>query len=92
VGWKHDTLITKLESKRKDKSAQYYKQKLLLAGLRRKAEANVASKVSDINKKLQELGHVLKPKEKVEVVAAKKAAASAGGGKKKAAAAADDDE
>jgi hypothetical protein len=101
VGWKHDALITKLEGKRKEKSSLYYKQKLVLAGLRRRAEANVASKLTDVNAKLQELGHTLKPRQTTTAPAAaaggKKAAAAGGkkaaaGGKKKAAAAAEEEE
>ena len=95
VGWKHDALITKLEGKRKEKSGLYYKQKLVLAGLRRRAEANVASKLTDVDAKLLELGHRLRPKQTTAAPAAAaggKKAAAAAGGKKKAAAAAEEEE
>ena len=90
VGWKHDTLITKLEGVRKEKSGLYYKNKLELAKLKRKAETNVASKLGDVEKKLQELGHLLPARQAVKGVEGKPAKAEGKKAEKKAAA--DDDE
>jgi len=87
VGWKHNELISKLEAKRKERSAAAYKVKKSLAGLKRQAETSVSSKVADIDSKLVALGHKLAPK---PTVAAAKPAAGKTGGKK--AAPADDDE
>jgi len=95
VGWKHDKLITRLETSRKEKSAAYYKTKLEMAKLKRKAEVNVAGKLTEVEKKLQELGHLLPERVAVEGVEKKKkgAAGAAGAtGKKGKAAAADDEE
>jgi len=89
VGWKHDTLITKLEAKRKDKSSAYYKQKLLLAALRRKAEASVQAKIAPIDAQLQQMGYSLKPKIKIDQPDSKIKSAA---GSKKAAAAHDEDD
>ena len=91
VGWKHDALITKLEATRKTKSAAYYNTKKTLAGLRRTAEKNVAGKLTDVDKKLQALGHLLPPKPQQQQPAKPAQAKAAAGGKGKKAAA-DDDE
>jgi large subunit ribosomal protein L13Ae len=57
VGWKHDNLISKLETTRKTKSAAYYTTKKQLNKLRTQATKNVAAKVDPINKQLQAFGY-----------------------------------
>jgi len=87
VGWKHDALITKLEGKRKEKSADYYKKSKTLIQLKKKALQNSRGKLKDIDSKLVKLGHILPEKVKVAGVEISKKGSK--GGKK---AAAEDDE
>jgi len=92
VGWKHDTLITDLETKRKEKSDLYYKNKLIYNQLKAKALSNVSKELTQIDAELVQLGYLLPKKQKIEV----ETAASIKKGKKKkaaeAAAAAEDEE
>jgi len=86
VGWKHDALIQTLETKRKEKSATYYKNKLTFNKLKATAVKNVQSQLTDVNKELTTLGFLLPEKQKAQSTekGSKKSA--------KAKAAADDEE
>merc|ERR1711964_470063 len=46
-GWKHDALVQKLETKRKDRSHDFYVKKKAQAVLRQKAAATVAATNAD---------------------------------------------
>jgi len=70
VGWKHDTLITSLESKRKEKSNLYYKNKLIFNQLKAQALTNVTKDLSQIDAELVKLGYLLPQKQKIEVESA----------------------
>jgi len=59
-GWKHQTLVEKLEKKRKISSAAYYKTKKELNKLRLKAVKNVDKTIGPLAKPLEQLGHPLK--------------------------------
>jgi len=88
VGWKHNALIQTLETKRKEKSATYYKNKLTFNKLKATAIQNVESQLNDVNKELHALGFLLPKKKKVSTKEERK------GGKKstKTKVAADDEE
>jgi len=61
VGWKHKDVVAKLESKRKVRAAAWYKRKLALEALRKKAAAVVDEKLKthkpNIKKVLTESGY-----------------------------------
>lgn len=57
VGWKYADVVSKLEEKRKAKSAVYYQKKKALLKLRAKAVANTAAALADTNKQLAALGY-----------------------------------
>lgn len=57
VGWKHEALISSLETKRKTKSAAYYTTKKQLNKLKAKATVNVAAKLEPVNKQLAQYGY-----------------------------------
>eukprot|EP00741_Cyanophora_paradoxa_P004306 tig00000792_g4180.t1 len=56
VGWRHSDLVTRLEEKRKTKSAAFYARKKTLVNLRAKAATAVASKTANIQKELDHYG------------------------------------
>nr|P93099.1 RecName: Full=Large ribosomal subunit protein uL13; AltName: Full=60S ribosomal protein L13a [Cyanophora paradoxa]CAA71090.1 ribosomal protein L13a [Cyanophora paradoxa] len=56
VGWRHSDLVTRLEEKRKTKSAAFYARKKTLVNLRAKAAVAVASKTANIQKELDHYG------------------------------------
>jgi len=88
VGWKHDSLIQKLENQRKEKSATYYKNKLTFNKLKVTAVKNVEKQLNQVNKELTTLGFLLPQKQKVQT----QASTSDKKGGKKAKIAADDEE
>lgn len=57
VGWKHQALLQRLESKRKAESAEYYEKKKEKMALRRKAEAAASSELANANKVLEDAGY-----------------------------------
>jgi len=56
VGWKYKGIIDSLEEKRKVKSQQYYEKKKKNLALRKKAIANVQSKIADIDAEIVSMG------------------------------------
>jgi large subunit ribosomal protein L13Ae len=58
VGWKYQTVVAKLEDKRKIRSAAFYQRKKALSKLRVKAAKAVADKVAPQNKLLQSYGYL----------------------------------
>jgi len=71
VGWKHDALIQSLETKRKEKSQEYYKNKLTYNKLKLQAQKNVSSQLTEVDKQLTALGFLL-PEKKLETTDKKK--------------------
>jgi len=57
VGWSHDELIQKLETKRKVRGAAFHAKKLQLAKLKTQALKNIESTLAPITQKLAQLGH-----------------------------------
>jgi len=57
VGWKHDGLIQKLETKRKATSTKYYTAKKQQAKFRVKGTASAKAKTEGINKQLAQYGY-----------------------------------
>ena len=57
IGWKHKDLLTRLESKRKEDSKEFYTKKKELAALKRKAEAACAGELAKVNAVLAEAGY-----------------------------------
>eukprot|EP00744_Colponema_vietnamica_P013385 GILI01018757.1.p2 GENE.GILI01018757.1~~GILI01018757.1.p2 ORF type:complete len:200 (+),score=45.39 GILI01018757.1:74-673(+) len=55
MGWKHDELVTRLENKRKIRSAAWYARVKALNKLKSKALANVSDKVAELG--LSQYGH-----------------------------------
>jgi len=62
VGWKHDALIQSLEKKRKEKSQEYYKNKLTYNKLKAEAQKNVSSQLKQVDQQLTALGFLLPEK------------------------------
>lgn len=54
-GWKHNELISKLEAKRKVKSAAFHARQTALTQLKAKATGSVSKKVAELG--LAKLGH-----------------------------------
>jgi len=52
VGWKYNDLLSRLEAKRKVKSAAFYERKKAIVKLRRKAVTNTADKLKDVTTQL----------------------------------------
>jgi len=61
VGWKHDTLISSLEEKRKVRSAAYYKTKKELNKVKAKALQTSRGQTATLDKQLIELGQLSTP-------------------------------
>jgi len=59
VGWKHDSLVTKLEDKRKVRAAAWYNTKKELNKLKTQAVKNVKSELAKLAQPLAQLGHPL---------------------------------
>jgi len=57
VGWKHQDLLTRLESKRKTVAASFYQTKKQLIKLRTRATTNVSKALQPVQAKLQTLGY-----------------------------------
>jgi len=57
VGWKHAGVISKLEQKRKIRSAAYYERKKALARLRAKAVKSQAEQLKNVNANLATFGY-----------------------------------
>lgn len=57
VGWKHQALLQRLESKRKAEAKEFYEKKKEKMALRRKAEAAAAGELEKVNKVLAEAGY-----------------------------------
>lgn len=57
VGWKHQALLQRLESKRKAEATEFYEKKKEKMALRRKAEAAAASELAPVNKVLAAAGY-----------------------------------
>lgn len=57
VGWKHDALITKLETKRKTQAAAYYNTKKELNKQRAQAVQESAKELEETNAQLALLGY-----------------------------------
>jgi len=60
VGWRHDSLIKRLEHTRKVKGGAFHAKKLHIAGLRKKAIKSVTEKLTKVNEQLNKLGFPLK--------------------------------
>jgi len=59
VGWKHEELIKRLESKRKEKSAAFYKVKKELIKKKKQAQTNVHKQLEAIAQPLAQFGYPL---------------------------------
>jgi len=59
VGWKHDSLIQRLEKKRKVLGAAYHKKKNAVVNLRNKAVKNAGEKLAGLAAELKKFGHTL---------------------------------
>jgi large subunit ribosomal protein L13Ae len=57
VGWQYKGVVSKLEEKRKLRSAAFYEKKKSDLKLKDKATKNVAKSVEKFNKILQQYGH-----------------------------------
>jgi hypothetical protein len=57
IGWKHDELVKRLESKRLTKAAAWYQTKKQLVKLETQAKANVAGDLEETNKALAQFGY-----------------------------------
>jgi large subunit ribosomal protein L13Ae len=57
VGWQYKAIVSKLEDKRKLRSATFYEKKKADLKLKEKAAKNVAGKLEKFNKILQQYGH-----------------------------------
>lgn len=57
VGWKYAGVVSKLEDKRRTRSAAYYQRAKALAKIRGQAISNVASKLTEQNKLLSSYGY-----------------------------------
>jgi len=79
VGWKYNTLIQTLENKRKEKSNEYYKRKLLFNKLKQQAVQNTNKELRGINKELTSLGFLLPEKQKTSTTKSGKETKTKGG-------------
>lgn len=59
VGWKYAEVVSKLEEKRKTKSAAYYQREKSKRRLITKAKQNVASKLAPVKSTLEKYGYTL---------------------------------
>jgi large subunit ribosomal protein L13Ae len=57
VGWKHKELLTRLESKRKSDSKEYYEAKKATMGIRKQAEDACAAELVKVNEVLDAAGY-----------------------------------